>query len=158
MSGDNGGNLYSPGIGLGLVPVEIHIDDISAGLDRESGWKPVQVRLPYEFSSIENVIAGNMSTNESIVLLQPALCGICITLQPMNAVKEFITDSGLAGLLPDYQPRLLGVYGLYGSRRHQSRALRIFIDGLVDDFSGLESDRTKSSVHERLNRFGLRSR
>lgn len=76
-------------------------------------------------------VSGNYSANESMLLLQSVRKGRGISLQPKSAVQALISNKILVHLLPDYEPVPLGIYAVYRSRKHQSLALRKFIDHLV---------------------------
>ncbi len=73
-----------------------------------------------------------------MVLLNLALAGAGITLQPKHAVTPYLENGQLVELLPDYEPQALGIYGIYRSRRHMPQALRLFIDELVDYLSYID--------------------
>jgi DNA-binding transcriptional LysR family regulator len=80
-------------------------------------------------------VSGNLSANESGVLLQAAVHGAGITMQPELSAMPLIADGRLVALLPRYQPRGMGVYGVYASRQHQSATLRTMLDFLVQWFA-----------------------
>ncbi len=89
-------------------------------------------RFKHNNEVVTAAVAGNFSANESMVLLNAALSGAGITLQPKHAVAKYLADSKLIELLPDYLPDSLGIYGIYRSRKHMSLALRTLIDDLVN--------------------------
>lgn len=76
-------------------------------------------------------VGGNLSANESNVLLAAVLEGAGIALQPLYAVASLIAQGRLVALLPDYVPQAMGVHGIYASRRQMSTALRTLIDFLA---------------------------
>lgn len=82
-----------------------------------------------EFESVE--VSGNLSVNDSAVLLRSCLLGAGISLQPKYAVLPYLVDDQLIQLFPDYTPQSLGIYGIYRSRKHMPVALRVFIDELA---------------------------
>lgn len=82
-------------------------------------------------------VSGNYSANESSLLLQAALKGRGISLQPRYAVQQLLDDKKLLPVLPNYEPLALGIYAVYRSRKHQSLALRSLIDRLVPYFAEL---------------------
>ena len=84
-------------------------------------------------------VSGNYSANESSLLLQAVLNDRGISLQPLYAVQELINERKLVQLLPNYEPVSLGIYAVYRSRKHQSLALRTFIDRLVPYFEHLKT-------------------
>ncbi len=79
-------------------------------------------------------VGGNLSANEPLVLLAAALDGAGVTMQPLYAVKRLIAEGKLVRLLPDYEPRFMGVHGIFASRRQMNPALRTMIDFLADWF------------------------
>lgn len=77
-------------------------------------------------------VSGNFSANESMLLLNAVLQDRGISLQPRFAVTSYLDNSKFVEVLPDYNPLSFGVYAIYRSRKHQSLALRYFIDALVN--------------------------
>ena len=84
-------------------------------------------------------VSGNYSANESSLLLNSVLKNRGISLQPRHAVQALINDKKLVQVLPNYEPVSLGIYAVYRSRKHQSLALRTFIDRLVPYFDKTET-------------------
>lgn len=84
-------------------------------------------------------VSGNYSANESSLLLQAVLNDRGISLQPRYAVQELINERKIVQLLLNYEPVSLGIYAVYRSRKHQSLALRTFIDSLVTYFEHLKT-------------------
>ncbi|MEY4474287.1 MAG: hypothetical protein RL248_54 [Pseudomonadota bacterium] len=80
-------------------------------------------------------VSGNLSADESVVLLSGALEGVGITLQPSYSVAPYIARGDLVRLLPDYQPQSMGIYGIYTSRRQMPATLRTMLDFLVEWFA-----------------------
>jgi len=80
-------------------------------------------------------VGGNLSANESMVLLAAAREGAGIALQPVFAAAPLIASGQLVRLLPDHVPQALGIHGVYSSRRQMPAALRAMLDFLVDWFS-----------------------
>lgn len=80
-------------------------------------------------------VAGNLSANESQVLLEAALQGIGIGLQPLYAVAPALASGALRRLLPAWQPPPLGIHGLYATRRQMSPALRALLEALAGHFA-----------------------
>ena len=76
-------------------------------------------------------VQGNLSSNDSTLLLQNTLRGSGIALLPLYSVHQLIQQGRLEPLLSDYQPIVLGIHGLYSNRRHMSPLLRSFIDFMV---------------------------
>ncbi|YCO00753.1 LysR family transcriptional regulator [Vibrio sp. VNB-15] len=75
-------------------------------------------------------INGNISANTPEVLLAAALNGNGVSLQPFPAVKHLLDDGKLIHLLPDWQPKTLGVHAIYATRKQMTPLLRAFIDHL----------------------------
>lgn len=84
-------------------------------------------------------VSGNYSANESSLLLHSVLNDRGISLQPRYAVQELINERKLVQVLPNYEPVSLGIYAVYRSRKHQSLALRTFIDRLVPYFEHIKT-------------------
>ncbi|WP_263139729.1 LysR family transcriptional regulator [Pseudomonas sp. RIT-PI-AD] len=76
-------------------------------------------------------LGGNLSANESMVLLEATLADVGISLQPRYSVSQLLREGRLVALLGDYHPQELGIHALYGSRRHMPPALRGLLDFLV---------------------------
>ena len=73
-------------------------------------------------------VDGNMSSNDTAVLLEAALAGGGICMQPMYAAAPLLESGQLIRLLPDWQPQALGIHALYASRRQMLPALRTLLD------------------------------
>lgn len=84
--------------------------------------------------AIDVPVSGNLSANDSIVLLQAALEGAGVTLQPTMSAAPLIASGQLVALCPKDPPQTLGIHGLYLSRQHQSALLRALLDYLVQWF------------------------
>lgn len=84
-------------------------------------------------------VGGNLSANESMVLLTAAREGAGIALQPVFAAAPLIASGQLVRLLPDHVPQALGIHGVYSSRRQMPAALRAMLDFLVDWFKAQPS-------------------
>lgn len=79
-------------------------------------------------------VTGNLSANESQVLLAAAVQGGGITQQPLYAVSNLLANGQLVALLPGYQPMRMGIHAVFQSRRQMTPVLRALIDFLVDWF------------------------
>jgi len=77
-------------------------------------------------------VSGNLSANESMVLLEAVQADIGISLQPRYSVSAHLRSGALVQLLPDYQPQELGIHALYGTRRQMPPALRALLDFLIE--------------------------
>lgn len=80
-------------------------------------------------------VSGNLSANESVVLLAAAAQGAGIALQPLYSAAPLLESGQLIRLLPDYQPQEMGIYGIYSSRRQMPPQLRALLDFLVTWFA-----------------------
>lgn len=92
-------------------------------------------RSIWEFSRADEphavAVSGNLSANESMVLLEAVLADIGISLQPRYSVGAHLRSGALVQLLPDYEPQQLGIHALYGTRRQMPPALRVLLDFLI---------------------------
>jgi DNA-binding transcriptional LysR family regulator len=79
-------------------------------------------------------VSGNLSANESQVLLAAALEGAGIVMQPLYSASRPIALGQLVPLLPRFTPQGLGIHGLYASRSRMPASLRVLLDFLVDRF------------------------
>lgn len=80
-------------------------------------------------------VSGNLSANESMVLMTSALLGAGIALQPYYSVAPLLASGELVELLPAYRPRAMGIYGIYTSRNQMPAAVRTMLDFLVAWFA-----------------------
>ncbi|MDC9581302.1 LysR family transcriptional regulator [Xenorhabdus sp. PR6a] len=80
-------------------------------------------------------VSGTLSANESTVLMEAALQGAGIAMQPYYSVASYLVSGQLVELLPDYQPQAMGIYGIYASRQNMPATLRALLDFLVDWFA-----------------------
>ena len=55
---------------------------------------------------------GNISTNESTVLLEASVAGAGISLQPLYAAAPLLRAGRLVQLLPQYRAEALGIHAL----------------------------------------------
>ncbi|WP_372929776.1 LysR family transcriptional regulator [Shewanella putrefaciens] len=83
-------------------------------------------------------VKGNLSANDSMVVLSATLAGEGIAMQPLWAVKPYLDSGQLVPLLTEFKPQSLGVYGVYQSRKHMQPALRVMMDMLVAYFASLK--------------------
>ncbi|TQI81966.1 LysR family transcriptional regulator [Serratia fonticola] len=80
-------------------------------------------------------VSGNLSANESVVLLAGTLQGAGISLQPYYSAAPLLAKGDLIELLPEYLPQAMGIYGIYTSRRQMPATLRTMLDFLVEWFA-----------------------
>ena len=81
-------------------------------------------------------VSGNLSANISNLLLKATLEGAGISLQPRYSVQAELASGALIPLLGQWQPKRLGVYGIYGTRKQMSPLLRSFLDFLIERMAG----------------------
>ncbi|QQN34786.1 LysR family transcriptional regulator [Rahnella aceris] len=81
-------------------------------------------------------VSGNLSANESLVLLTGAVEGAGIVMQPYYSAAPLIASGQLVALLSEWQPQEMGIYAIYMSRRQMQAALRALLDFLVEWFKG----------------------
>ncbi|MEF1228307.1 LysR substrate-binding domain-containing protein, partial [Vibrio fortis] len=77
----------------------------------------------------------SLTANEATALLQAALNGAGIAIQPIYLVNRYIKDGLLEQVLPDWKPDELTIYVLYSSRKYMSPTVRALIDHLSGYFS-----------------------
>ncbi len=80
-------------------------------------------------------VHGNLSANESTVLLAAAVAGAGIAMQPLYSAAPLLRSGQLVALLPAWQPQALGIYGVYASRRQMPAILRTMLDFLAERFA-----------------------
>ncbi|MCD8522256.1 MAG: LysR family transcriptional regulator [Saccharospirillaceae bacterium] len=76
-------------------------------------------------------VSGNLSANLSNLLLQNALLGGGVSLQPLWSVADHLKRGELVALLSDFEPIQLSIYAVYATRKQMSPLLRSFLDFLV---------------------------
>ncbi|WP_421262067.1 LysR family transcriptional regulator [Aeromonas jandaei] len=76
-------------------------------------------------------VSGNLSANISNLLLEATLGGAGISLQPRYSAQPYLERGELVPLLTQWQPKRLGVYGVYATRKQMSPLLRSFLDFLL---------------------------
>jgi DNA-binding transcriptional LysR family regulator len=77
-------------------------------------------------------VSGNLSANESMVLLEAVLADAGLSLQPRYSVAAHLRSGALVQVLPDYEPQQLGIHALYGTRRQMPLAVRTLLDFLIE--------------------------
>ena len=84
-------------------------------------------------------IKGSISANTPEVLLSATLKGNGISLQPFPMVETLLRDGQLIQLLPEWNPKTLGVHAIYGTRKQVTPLLRAFIDHLSSEMENSTS-------------------
>ena len=80
-------------------------------------------------------VRSQLSANEATALLQAALAGGGVALQPTYLANPHLADGSLLAVLPDWKPPDMAIYALYPSRKHLSPAVRALLDFLVQRFA-----------------------
>lgn len=91
--------------------------------------------LDHQGEAVAVPVAGNLSANDTTVLLNAVLNDGGIAMLPELSAAPYLTSGQLVSLLPDYIPLELRVQGIYRSRTHMPKALRLLIDQLVEGFA-----------------------
>lgn len=78
-----------------------------------------------------------LTANEATALMQAALLGAGIAMQPTYLVNAMIKNGKLKQVLCDWQTQAMDIYLLYPSRKHLSPIVRALIDFLSDYFEAL---------------------
>lgn len=82
-------------------------------------------------------VRSHLSANEATALLQAALAGGGVALQPTYLANPYLANGGLQRVLPAWKPQVMHIYALYPSRRHLSPAVRALLDFLVERFAAV---------------------
>ena len=85
--------------------------------------------------AIDVPVSGNLSANDSTALLRATLAGVGVSLQPWYAAAPHVSSGALEVLLPQAQPKALGIHAVYTSKEHQSPLMRALLDFLVQAFA-----------------------
>ena len=80
-------------------------------------------------------VGSHFSANEATALLQAALAGGGVALQPTYLANPHLRDGRLQVVLPDWKLPDMAIYALYPSRKHLSPAVRALLDFLVERFA-----------------------
>jgi len=75
-------------------------------------------------------VAGSLSTNNNIVLIEAAREGLGIILQPRVMLQDDLQEGRLVELLPEWEKRGIALYALYPSRRFLAQKVKLLIDFL----------------------------
>ena len=95
-----------------------------------------EYRLARSGRSTTQAVTGPLSGNETAMLRQAALAGAGIAMLPTYFVGDELRHGTLVRVLPDHEPKPLGIHAIYLSRQHQPIALRLLIEFLADRFGG----------------------
>ncbi|AMD48232.1 LysR family transcriptional regulator [Bordetella holmesii] len=89
-------------------------------------------RFLREGETVDVSVNGSITANEAQVLMGAALHGAGIALLPTYLAVPEIVSGRLRSILGDSEPQVLGVYGVYASRRQMPLVLRTMLDFLVE--------------------------
>lgn len=81
-------------------------------------------------------VSGSFRTNEAGALMVAALAGTGIAMLPRYLVAPALASGALRQVLEGYALEEMGVFAVYGSRRQQPRAVRVFLDFLAGQLEG----------------------
>lgn len=93
----------------------------------------------YNDAPLSIPVSGNLTANESVVLLHATLQGVGISMQPLFMAAPLIASGQLVNLLPCYQPQAMGIHAVYSSRQHMPATLRTMLDFLVEWFQSKDN-------------------
>lgn len=74
------------------------------------------------------------SANNGDVLVNAAIQGGGITIQPTFITGKHISEGTLTTIMEEYKPASLGLYAVYAHRNHLASKVRYFIDFICDYF------------------------
>lgn len=80
-------------------------------------------------------VGSHFSGNEATALLQAALAGGGIAMQPTYLANPHLRAGGLETVLPQWALPTMDIYALYPSRKNLSPAVRALLDFLVERFA-----------------------
>jgi len=90
----------------------------------------------YQWLRTENgQLSGELSSNNGDLLVNAAIAGGGIALQPTFIASEAISQGELVIVLPEYEPETLGLYAVYAHRKLLPHKIRCFID-FIDGYYG----------------------
>lgn len=90
----------------------------------------------YQWLRTENgQLSGELTSNNGDLLVNAAIAGGGIALQPTFIASEAISQGELVIVLPEYEPETLGLYAVYAHRKLLPHKIRCFID-FIDGYYG----------------------
>lgn len=81
--------------------------------------------------------AGDLVTNNGDVLVQAAIQGAGVVMQPTFISGPAIREGKLRAILPEYEPEPLGLYAVYAHRQLMASKVRSFIDFVSSYFGDI---------------------
>jgi len=82
-------------------------------------------------------LTGNLLCNNGDLLVNAAICGGGIVIQPTFIVGEALRAGQLTKILTDYAPSPLALYAVYAHRQFLAGKVRCFIDFITDYYGEL---------------------
>lgn len=79
-------------------------------------------------------VDGNLTANDAFALLQAVHADAGIAMLPTYLVAPLVRSGELSAVLPDHRLDVMGIYGVYGSRRQMPLIVRSFLDFLAARF------------------------
>ena len=89
-------------------------------------------RFVRDGETVDVPVSGNITANEAVVLMRAALGGAGIALLPTYLAAPEVAAGRLRVILPECEPQVLGIHGVYASRRQMPLILRAMLDFLVE--------------------------
>src|SRR3990167_6380430 len=83
---------------------------------------------------ISVAVNGNISANEATVLMEAVRANAGIAMLPTYQASPLLASGELIAVLPEYSLDVMGIYGVYASRRQMPLIVRSFLDFLADRF------------------------
>ncbi len=99
-----------------------------------SNFENPQWRFTRDDAVASVAVAGDFAANESMVLLNAAIKGMGITMQPVDAAAPYLERGELVPVLDAFEPEKLGIYGVFLTRKNMPVAQRKMIDLLVEHY------------------------
>jgi len=93
-------------------------------------------RLSRGAEQVDVPVHGHLSADEATALLQAAVAGAGIALQPTYLANPLLAGGQLQRVLPEWSPPRMQIHALYPSRKHLPPAVRALLDFLVARFEG----------------------
>ncbi|WP_431324125.1 LysR family transcriptional regulator [Rhizobium sp. YTU87027] len=93
--------------------------------------------LKKDANEVAVTVAGGFQTNDAVALRRATLSGLGIAMLPRFAADEEVASGLLSVVLPDWEPRSLGIHALYVSRKQLPMAARALIDFMSEKNAGV---------------------
>jgi len=82
----------------------------------------------YQWLDTTHQLSPELTSNNGDLLVNAAVAGAGIALQPTFIASEALSKGALMMVLPDYEPETLGLYAVYAHRKLLPHKIRCFID------------------------------